>query len=175
MKNILRCNFNKDTAGFVPIFWRLFPFWFIPLVLLRWENSLILRSILFFISICLIICLVKKNKRQAWKTIFAHPSEHKLLKGESSTKKILKYYPRPSAHNIGWPWKGVENFLWLPPYRLQVSTVCASSKNSFYYWLWYFSHTDYSSILHLTTGDSSTFLPGVFFHPSFGLHVRASR
>ena len=26
-----RCNFNKETAGFVPISWRLFPFWFIPL------------------------------------------------------------------------------------------------------------------------------------------------
>ena len=45
------------------------------------------RSILISISICLIICLVKKNQRQAWKTICAHPSEHKLLKGEGSTKR----------------------------------------------------------------------------------------
>ena len=42
---ISRCNFNKDTAGFVPIFWRLFPFWFIPLVVLRWESSEILGQV----------------------------------------------------------------------------------------------------------------------------------
>jgi len=121
-----RCNFNKDTAGFVPIFWRLFPFWFIPLLLL---------------SICLMICLVRKNKRQAWKTIFAHPSEHKLLKGHLLT----------TLNDLGKEWR-----------------------ISFGFRPTDYSHTDYSSILHLTTGDSSTFLPGVFFHPSFGLHVRAS-
>ena len=44
----------------------------------------------FSISICLMICLVRKNQRQAWKTIFAHPSEHKLLKGEGSTKRNIE-------------------------------------------------------------------------------------
>ena len=38
----------------------------------------------------------------------------------------------------------------------------------------YFSHTDFSSILHLTTGNVSSCLPAIFFHPSFGLHLRAS-
>ena len=45
LTNILRCNFNKGTAGFVPIFWRLFPFRFIPLVVLRWESSEILGQV----------------------------------------------------------------------------------------------------------------------------------
>ena len=44
----------------------------------------------FFISICLMICLVRRNQRQAWKTIFAHPSEHKLLKGEVITKRNIE-------------------------------------------------------------------------------------
>ena len=50
----------------------------------------------FLISICLMICLVRRNQRQAWKTIFAHPSEHKLLKGDDST--IRKYWNIIQGH-----------------------------------------------------------------------------
>jgi len=121
-----RCNFNKDTAGFVPIFWRIFPFWFIPLLLL---------------GICLLIWLLKKKQRSSWKTIFAHPPEHRLLKGH-----LLTTLPR-----LGKEW------------RLSFGLRPTD-----------FSHTDYSSILHLTTGNNSICVPAIFFHPSFGLHITSS-
>ena len=108
-RNSHRCNFNKDTAGFVPIFWRIFPFWFIPLLLLGWEKSTINThdrpdltfSILSTVSmsshlidtcfsICLLIWLLKKKQRSSWKTIFAHPPEHRLLKGAYHRKARWK-------------------------------------------------------------------------------------
>jgi len=124
--NFSRCNFSKETAGFVPIFWRLFPFWFIPLVIL---------------GIWLLIWLLKKNQRSSWKTIFAHPPEHRLLKGHLLTT---------------------------------LSGLRDQWRLSFEFRPTDYSHTDYSSILHLTTGNASSCLPAIFFHPSFGLHLKAS-
>ena len=59
----------------------------------------------FLISICLMICLVRKNKRQAWKTIFAHPSEHKLLKGEGSRKRNIEILSKAICSQRWMAWE----------------------------------------------------------------------
>ena len=53
-----------------------------------YQASLFLIDTCF--SIWLLIWLLKKNQRSSWKTIFAHPPEHRLLKGVFLHKEIFE-------------------------------------------------------------------------------------